>query len=358
MAEEVAGHALAIEIVICPFAPWREKLPVEVRMASPEAARDAFQWAREASTPSTVWIVTDGSVAAEGAGAAALLYRGNGAVFAGGGLRSAGLHSSTRLEVEAIGIGLELADRLWDDGQDVEDLRLATDSQAALQAITMGQTTTAAVCRAWRLVHRALGAGCQVSFTWVPGHAGIPENEEADRAAKAAGDGSGGAEERRLPHCAQSVRTRMEAYFDSKMQERWRGFMTTRPERAFPWTFSRSMTWTQFLSRAQVSLISQFLVNVFPNREFLFKCALVDSPDCRFYGNEMEDRVHILEDCPHYAPIRATCRIAISHQSGPQVWELPALVPRHLRILARFLTQVKADWDAQIGGTPWGPRLG
>ena len=327
-------------------------------MELPEAARDAFRRDRETSTPSIVWIITDGSVAKEGAGAAALLFRGNGKCFARGGLRSEGLHSSTRLEVEAIGVGLELVDRIFDGEREVEDLRLAADSQAALLAITSGHNTTTAVCRARRLVHRALEAGRRVSFTWVPGHAGIPENEEADRAAKAAGDGSGGAEERRLPHCAQSVRTRLEAYFDNEMQERWWGLMTTRPETTFPWTFSRAVKWTRLMTRGQVALISQFLVNSFPNRAFLHSCGLIDSPECRFCGNEVEDRDHILEDCPYYAPTRASCRLQIARQSGPVIWQLQALVPLHLRTLARFLTRVKADWDAQLGGTPWGPRQG
>ena len=324
----------------------------------PGAALDAFCRARAASTPATLWSVTDGSVAAEGAGAAALLFHGKGASFASGGLRSTEMHSSTRLEVEAIGLGLELAEQRCGGRRNIEELRLATDSQAAILAISSGHSTGEAVCRARLQVHRALEAGRRVSFTWVPGHAGIPENEEADHAAKAAAAGAGGAEERRLPHCAQSVKARIETHFDGEMQERWRGYTTRCPEMAFPWAFARSMRWTRFLTRVQVSLVAQFLVNSFPNREFLFECGLVDSPRCRYCGNEVENRAHILEDCPQYAPTREACRLQIRRQSGPLVWDLKALVPLHLRFLARFLVRVKADWDGQIGGTPWGPRLG
>ena len=72
---DVFGKAPAIERqALWPFAPWRERLPVGVRMESPGTALDAFRRAREVSTPSTLWIVTDGSVKAEGAGAAALLF--------------------------------------------------------------------------------------------------------------------------------------------------------------------------------------------------------------------------------------------------------------------------------------------
>ena len=197
-----------------------------------------------------------------------------------------------------------------------------------------------------------------MSFTWVPGHAGILENEAADQAAKAAGAGAGAAEERRLPHCAQRVRTCIEAHFDNEMQERWRGLINRIPQMAFPWTFARSVNWTRSLTRRESSLIAQFLLNSFPNRDFLFKCNLAASPGCRFCGHEVEDRVHIFEDCVHFENIRALCRSEIMRQSGPFVWELSALVPQHLRVLARFLKRVKADWDAQSGGTPWGPRLG
>ena len=204
----------------------------------------------------------------------------------------------------------------------------------------------------------ALEAGRHLCITWVPGHAGILENDAADQAAKEAGDGTGAAEERRLPHCVQGVRRRIEEYFDHEMQERWRGFITCHPELTFSWPFCRSLKWARFLTRSQISLVSQFLLNAFPSREFLYNCELVDSPECRFCGHETESRVHILEDCTYYAPIRAFCRLAVTRQLGTLDWELPALVPMHLRILARFLVRVKADWDAQIGGTPWGPRLG
>ena len=193
--------------------------------------------------------------------------------------------------------------------------------------------------------------------TWIPGHASIPENEAADQAAKAAGDGTGAAEERRLPHYAQGVQTRIEAYFDCEMQERWRGFATRHPEMTFSWPFTRSVSWSRSLTRAQVALLSQFLLNSFPNRVTLFAHGLVASPECRFCGYETEDRLHILEDCLHYAPIRASCRLAILQHSGPIPWGLRTLVPSHIRSLARFLARVKVEWDTQIGGTSWGPRL-
>ena len=77
---DLFGTAPAIERrALCPFAPWRARLPVEVQMAPREVAMDAFQRSRATSTPATVWVVTDGSVLPEGARAAALIYRGNGA---------------------------------------------------------------------------------------------------------------------------------------------------------------------------------------------------------------------------------------------------------------------------------------
>ena len=87
-----------------------------------------------------------------------------------GGLRSKGLHSSTRLEVEALGLGLELAERHCGARRDVHELRLASDSQAAILAISTGHATSEAVCRARIRVHRVLEVGHKVSFMWVPGH--------------------------------------------------------------------------------------------------------------------------------------------------------------------------------------------
>ena len=116
-----------------------------------------------------------------------------------------------------MGLGLELVEAQLGGRNNVEELRLATDSQAAVLVVTSGHSTTTTVCRARLLILRALEAGRRVHITWVPGHAGIPENEAADQQAKAAGEGTGAAEERRLPHCVQGVQTRIEAYFDQQM---------------------------------------------------------------------------------------------------------------------------------------------
>ena len=138
---------------------------------------------------------------------------------------------------------------------DVEELRLATDSQAAVLAVTSGHSTTTTVCRARLLILRALEAGRRVHITWVPGHAGIPENEAADQEAKAAGEGTRAAEERRLPHCVQGVQTRIKAHFDQQMQERWRGFVNRHLGPSFQWKFTRLVKWTRSLTRAQTSLV-------------------------------------------------------------------------------------------------------
>jgi ribonuclease HI len=66
---------------------------------------------------------------------------------------------------------------------------IASDSQRALRAIEKGEkfTGTPEACRGVRAaLARAQEEGRAIHFRWVPAHAGVRGNEEADRAAKAA----------------------------------------------------------------------------------------------------------------------------------------------------------------------------
>ena len=63
-------------------------------------------------------------------------------------------------------------------------LLLCCDSQAAIAAIRGADDSQSTLARGIRdLADRITRSGHQLHFQWVPGHAGLPENEEADRLA-------------------------------------------------------------------------------------------------------------------------------------------------------------------------------
>lgn len=89
--------------------------------------------------------------------------------------------STLSAELKAIQVAIETtrAPRTW----------IAFDSQRALRAIEKGEkfTRTPEACRGVRAaLARAQEEGRAIHFRWVPAHAGVRGNEEADRAAKAA----------------------------------------------------------------------------------------------------------------------------------------------------------------------------
>ena len=196
-----------------PFAPWRARLPISVVIHPRELAADLLRRDRDSSPDSTIWLFTDGSVLKAGAGAAALMTRGSSDHYMTAGIHSSNLHSSTRMEIEAIRVGTQLGDIILTHGEDSDQfttLNIVTDSQAAISGLVSGTNTFTSTCNTRRTLWGILESGCTISMMWVPGHQAVTENEAADHEAKLFGIRHHGAVATSLPHCAHVIKPKIE----------------------------------------------------------------------------------------------------------------------------------------------------
>nr|XP_037275972.1 uncharacterized protein LOC119168681 [Rhipicephalus microplus] len=138
---------------------------------------------RSSPTLHCLVVYVDGSVLEDGSAAAACIAASTCAVRK---RRLPTIVSSMVAEKAAINLAADLL-------QDIETVRSAAivcDSRVALDSISREHEGTLLAQRLALKLHAVQQLGCELSLHWVPSHVGIPGNEYADRAAKAAHDAS------------------------------------------------------------------------------------------------------------------------------------------------------------------------
>ena len=158
-----------------------------------------------------------------------------------------------------------------------------------------------------------------------------------------------------LPHCAQVIKSKIDQFYNSEMRGTWAGSRVRHAALDFPWDFAPDMGWTKTLTRIDITLVTQFLTNTFPCREWLTRCGFASDPSCRFCERAVEDRDHIFSECPHFAAVREHSHHKLCmalREVAP--WSIAILVRKNLAVLAGFLRNIKRVWHDQAGDSPWG----
>ena len=340
-----------------PFLPWCPKPPISSTIPSRAEAPLLLRHQRSEASDQVLWIFSDGSCTDQGAAAAALLSSGNHEDYFSVAHRFQGLYSSTQMELHAIRLGLELT-QIMVRTETFSEVRIVTDSQAAILSISGGWRRSELVVSISCLLWDIFSSIPLLSLLWVPGHSGVVENEAADSVAHGAAVHSLPALPAAAPLCKSALKTHICLWYHNRMQRMWDSLDTGHGLRACGWQFISPVSWTRPFPRLSVSLLAQFLSDHFPCRLYLYHWHLVDSPACRFCAATLEDRDHIFLHCPRYDRLRASWQQHSMDTLGSELdWRLDALVPRGLQSLAGFVHGVKRIWDGQVGGTSWGPGL-
>lgn len=287
--------------------------------------------AEAALPPHTSQIYTDGSGHHGRIGAAAVTQV-NGAWVAYTSLMPTG---STVFKAELRGILLALQAT---NG----DAVIWTDSQAACLALSSSAQTDPDVQQVQQMIRQAQGS---VSLRYIPGHMGIPGNEEADRCAKLAANTLG--PEERITEVA-TVKRALKYRFLQEWRLEWARTTKGRGLRAI----NRQPLGTvgklhRALSRKQSSLLTQLRTNHLATNLYLHKRRLQPTPLCKCQMGVPETLQHILTACPMWRRQRqelATAVGLVRAGSSSHLLNSKTAIPHALRFFAhRFHSEQRSS---------------
>ena len=330
--------------------PWTPQPKVRARFLARDTAHHEISETQ--SHQGGVWIFTDGSVQDDLSGAAAIFVDPHGPLdditlrFPLGPFQS-----STDAELAGIHGALSRLAQC----SEWQRATIVTDSQAAIKMI---QATDWRRCRtSVRTIQQSIQAlmaqGRQVQLWWVPGHQGIPGNERADSAARAALE-----ESRTTSGEFFTTRAMLEGgvrrWYQGQVRSQERSTRGTLLEPTEESIIYTDLGWTQALpSRFMAARVGQFLTGHFPTGVYLHRFGHLPSPLCEACAVP-DTRGHMLLECPRWSFHRArlsewlqrACASDVEAEGVPPTWGWEFLVgtSRGRVWLGRFLVAVRPRW--------------
>ncbi|XP_036138478.1 uncharacterized protein LOC118644325 [Monomorium pharaonis] len=240
-----------------------------------------------------VWF-TDGSRTSAGSGAGLYCQRDRAGIVV-----PLGEHA-TVFQAEVLAI-MRCAQNLLESDRMGRRIRICSDSQAALKALE-GPRINSRLVWDCKCILDELAEKNDVGLVWVPGHAGIKDNEMADLLAKEA------AETRLLgPEPAVGIsfylgRGRIRSWLRDQHLEYWKKETESKCRQArvmLGECLSRDLARSiRSLGRGDARLARQLLTGHGDLNYHLHKLGHSDTPSCRLCGEEEETSLHILGNCP------------------------------------------------------------
>ncbi|KUL81545.1 hypothetical protein ZTR_10067 [Talaromyces verruculosus] len=309
---------------IHPFVvpPWWEPPDMQIDDTREEAIHTQ-------TTTTGIQLFTDGSGFDGGIGAAAYSPILG---YAARPIGSSDTHTVYAGELEGIDAALGLLIRNQQHSG-IREATIYTDNQAAIRATchpqrSSGQYILRRIVRQLELLRDARSRW-RVRLQWVPGHEGVPGNEEADRLTKLAATEATqrtrengqiariNAPNQSTPHAARVsfnpyhsmilvavCRQRLRAGFADQWKEQWDGAEHGRHlYRIVQTPAKKVLTLHEGLKRAWSSVLIQLQTGKSALRSFLASVQIEDSPLCQC-GLGNQNTAHVLVRCPLHTDLR------------------------------------------------------